>query len=105
MPRYKINVSPTVSRVVEADNIEEAKRIVTNEIVKGIVSPIYDDLYFDYTSGVEDRQLRRELAIADDDNDKRAVLTKRLGSDGFIQNTKGDFAITPEGMTELGLPF
>ena len=47
MPRYKINVSPTVSRVVEADNIEEAKRIVTNEIVKGVVSPIYDDLYFD----------------------------------------------------------
>jgi hypothetical protein len=105
MPRYKINVSPTVSRVVEADNIEEAKRIVTNEIVKGVVSPIYDDLYFDYTSGVDDRQLRRELAIADNDDDKRAVLTKRLGSDGFIQNTKGDFAITPEGMTELGLPF
>ena len=48
MQTYKINISPTVSNVVEANSLEEAIKKTKAEIAKGSLSKLYDDLFFDY---------------------------------------------------------
>ena len=57
MQTYKINISPTVSNVVEANSLEEAIKKTKAEIAKGSLSKFYDDLLFDYETGVPDKSL------------------------------------------------
>ena len=104
MPKYKINITPELSEIVEADSIEDAKKIVKAQIAKGAISPIYDKLYFDYDTGVKDLKLRRKLARAEitKPEEQDAVLRKFVGSDGFTRTTDGQLALTPTGLRNLG---
>src|SRR5210317_555032 len=133
MPKFRVNIAPGVSHVIEAKNEDEARKKTRAEIAKGAVSPFYDDLYFDYETCVdpkdervakEARGLRRTLGRAEIPEEENKVLRdimKRVqaakdpynqegiaqnfvGNDGFVRNTKGQLALTPRGLELLGLP-
>ena len=123
MQKYKVNIAEGVSQVVEARNPEEARQKVKAQIAKGAISPFYDKLYFDYETGVNYKDLRSKLGRAETDEEKdkvlrdlfnsirgvttaedqEAVLENKVGNDGFTRNTKGQLAITPKGLEDLGL--
>ena len=105
MQTYKINISPTVSNVVEANSLEEAIKKTKAEIAKGSLSKFYDDLLFDYETGVPDKSLRRKLARMETPEEQDNLLSTIVGSDGFVRNTKMQLALTPQGLERLGLPF
>jgi len=105
MQTYKINISPTVSNVVEANSLEEAIKKTKAEIAKGSLSKLYDDLFFDYETGVPDKSLRRKLARMETPVEQDNLLSNIVGSDGFVRNTKMQLALTPKGLERLGLPF
>jgi hypothetical protein len=125
MPKYKINISEDVFEFVEADSVEEARKKVKATIATGAVSPFYDKLNFDYETGVRGkferqidkgtekegvlRNLRAQLARAETGGiigfkEQDSVLSNFVGSSGFTRNTKGQVALTPTGLQELGLP-
>jgi hypothetical protein len=125
MPRYKVNISDGVFEFVDADTEDEAKKKVKAIIATGATSPFYDKLYFDYDTGVKGkferlvdkgteregnlRNLRAQLARAETSGvigmkEQDAVLSNFVGSSGFTRNTKGQIALTPTGLEELGLP-
>ena len=87
MPRYKINITPEVSQIVEANNIDDARKIVKAEIAKGVISPVYDELLFDYDTGVDDLRIRRLLGRAERLDEKERILQNYVGSSGFIKTT------------------
>tara|TARA_R100000664_G_scaffold6550_1_gene11622 strand:+ start:86 stop:3448 length:3363 start_codon:yes stop_codon:yes gene_type:complete len=120
MPRYKVNISDGVFEFVDADTEDEAKKKVKAIIATGAISPFYDKLYFDYDTGVRGkferlvdkgteregdlRNLRAQLARAETPREQETVLENFVGSSGFTRNTKGQVALTPVGLEELGLP-
>ena len=57
MPLYEVEISPGVYEDVEAANPDDARKIVKAQIAKGVLSPVYDDIFFDYDTGVDDLQL------------------------------------------------
>ena len=57
MPRFKVNISEGVSEIVEANTAEEARKKVKAIIAQGAMSPFYDELYFDYETGVDNKSL------------------------------------------------
>ncbi len=120
MPRYRVNISEGVSEIVDADTEDEAKKKVKAIIATGATSPFYDKLYFDYDTGVKGkferlvdkgteregdiRNLRAQLSRAETTREQETVLENFVGSSGFTRNTKGQVALTPVGLEELGLP-
>ena len=125
MPKYKVNISDGVFEFVNADTEEEAKKKVKAIIATGAISPFYDKLNFDYETGVKGRferqidkgteregnlrNLRAQLARAETSGsigmkEQDMVLSNFVGSSGFIRNTRGQVALTPAGLEELGLP-
>jgi len=104
MPKYKINITPELSEIVEANSLDDARKIVKAQIAKGAISPIYDQLYFDYETGVKDLKLRRKLSRAEitKPEEQDALLRNFVGSDGFTRTTNGQLALTPQGLRELG---
>jgi len=120
MPRYRVNISEGVSEIVDADTEDEAKKKVKAIIATGATSPFYDKLYFDYDTGVKGkferlvdkgteregdlRNLRAQLSRAETPREQETVLENFVGSSGFTRNTKGQVALTPVGLEELGLP-
>ena len=104
MPRYKINITPEVSQIVEANNIDDARKILKAEIAKGVISPVYDELLFDYDTGVDDLRIRRLLGRAERLDEKEAILQNYVGSSGFIKTTDGQLALTPKGLRQRGHP-
>jgi hypothetical protein len=104
MPKYKINITPEVSQIVEANNIDDARKIVKAEIAKGVISPVYDELLFDYDTGVDDLRIRRLLGRAERLDEKEAILQNFVGSSGFIKTTDGQLALTPKGLRQRGHP-
>ena len=104
MPKYKINITPEVSQIVEANNIEDARKIVKAEIAKGVISPVYDELLFDYDTGVDDLRIRRLLGRAETLEEKESILSNYVGSSGFIKTTDGQLALTPKGLKQRGHP-
>ena len=123
MQKYKVNIAEGVSEIVEAENPEEARKKVKAQIAKGAISPFYDKLYFDYETGVNYKGLRSTLGRAETSKEKdkvlrnlfdsirgvttaedqEAVLENKVGNEGFTRNTKGQLAITPKGLEDLGL--
>ena len=123
MQKYKVNIAEGVSEIVEAENPEEARQKVKAQIAKGAISPFYDKLYFDYETGVNYKGLRSKLGRAETSEEKdkvlrdlfdsirgvttaedqEAVLENKVGNEGFTRNTKGQLAITPKGLEDLGL--
>ena len=136
MPLFRVAIAPGVAHVIDAATEEEARKKTRAEIAKGAVSPFYDDLYFDYETGVDPadlpkdaKSLRQKLGRAEvsgedpfkeqnkilDDLMKRVraskgpleqegILQNSVGSGGYIRNTKGQVALTPQGLQLLGLP-
>ena len=120
MPRYRVNISEGVSEIVDADTEDEAKKKVKAIIATGATSPFYDKLYFDYDTGVRGKfeklidkgteregdlkNLRAQLSRAETPREQETVLENFVGSSGFTRNTKGQVALTPVGLEELGLP-
>ncbi len=125
MPLFEVEIAKGISETVEADNEREARKKVKATIATGAVSPFYDKLNFDYETGVKGkferqidkgteregvlRNLRAQLARAETSGiigfkEQDSVLTNFVGSSGFIRNTKGQVALTPTGLQELGLP-
>jgi len=122
MPRFKVNISEGVSEIVEANTAEEARKKVKAIIAQGAMSPFYDELFFDYETGVDNKRLRRNLAMAETTEEQNKVLTNiiqatqksdtaseqdnilvnEVGEQGFTRNTKGQIALTPYGMKQLG---
>ena len=106
MPRYKVQITPTVFETVEANSPEEARRKVDTLIADKGTRDIFDKLYFDYDTGINTRGIRRKLAQAEVSkrgDERELVLDRIVGSGGHVKNTKGQIAITPTGMRELGL--
>ena len=58
MPKFRVNIAPGVSHVIEAKNEDEARKKTRAEIAKGAVSPFYDQLFFDYETGVDPRKIK-----------------------------------------------
>ena len=124
MQKFKVNISEGVSQIVEAENATEARQKVKAEIAKGAISPFYDKLYFDYETGVNYKGLRGKLGRTETEQeenkvlrdlfnsikgietaeDQDSVLENKVGNEGFTRNTKGQLALTPTGLEELGLP-
>jgi len=120
MPRYEVEISDGVSQTVEAENPSDARKKVKAIIATGATSPFYDKLYFDYDTGVRGkferlvdkgteregdlRNLRAQLSRAETPREQETVLENFVGSSGFTRNTKGQVALTPVGLEELGLP-
>ena len=117
MPRYKVNISDGIYEFVEADTEQEAKKKVKAIIATGAISPFYDKLHFDYETGVRGkferkvdegegglRNIRAQLGRAESAEEQDQVLTNFVGSSGFTRNTKGQIALNPAGLEELGLP-
>ena len=112
MPKFKVNISEGVSEVVEANNEEEARKKVKALIAQGALSPFYDELFFDYETGVDNKRLRRNLALAETTEEQNKAiqnifdevraqnepigqenkLVNEVGEQGFIRNTKGQIA-------------
>jgi len=123
MPKFKVNISEGVSEIVEAQTEDEARKKVKAIIAQGAMSPFYDELFFDYETGVDNKRLRRNLAMAETTEEQNKVianilnetqksetpieqeniLVNEVGEQGFTRNTKGQIALTPYGMKQLGL--
>jgi len=125
MPLFEVEISKGVSHRVEADNETDARKKVKSIIATGATSPFYDKLNFDYETGIKGkferqidkgteregnlRNLRAQLARAETSGiigikEQDTVLSNFVGSSGFTRNTKGQVALTPAGLEELGLP-
>jgi len=106
MESYTVQIAPGVTETVMATSPEEARRKVRILIADKGTRNIYDKLYFDYDTGVNKRGIRRKLAqaeISKRGDERELVLDRIVGSGGHVKNTKGQIAITPTGMRELGL--
>ena len=128
MPRYRVLIAPGVTHLIDAATEEEAKKKTRAEIAKGAVSPFYDDIYFDYETGVNiqegvGKSLRQKLGRAETqaeenkilndlmeqvqgtkgDIDREGVLQNAVGAKGYARNTKNQVALTPFGLRQLGL--
>ena len=104
MPLYEVEIAPGVYEDVEAANPDDARKIVKAQIVKGALSPVYDEMFFDYDTGVDDLQLRRLLSRAERFDEKESVLRNFVGGSGFIKTTDGQLALTPKGLRDRGQP-
>jgi hypothetical protein len=106
MESYTVQIAPGVTETVMAESPEEARRKVRILIADKGTRTIFDKLYFDYDTGVNKRGIRRKLAQAEVSkrgDERELVLDRIVGSGGHVKNTKGQIAITPTGMRELGL--
>ena len=106
MESYTVQIAPGVTETVMAESPEEARRKVRILIADKGTRTIFDKLYFDYDTGVNKRGIRRKLAqaeISKRGDERELVLDRIVGSGGHVKNTKGQIAITPTGMRELGL--
>ena len=123
MQIFDVEIAPGVVETVEAKNADEARKKVKAIIAQGAMSPFYDELYFDYETGVDNKRLRRNLAMAETTEEQNKVianilnetqksetpieqeniLVNEVGEQGFTRNTKGQIALTPYGMKQLGL--
>ena len=53
MARFRVVIAPGVAHIIDAANEDEARKKTKAEIAKGAVSPFYDELFFDYETGVD----------------------------------------------------
>ena len=93
MQRFKVNISPGVSQVVEAENSVEARQKVKAQIAKGAMSPFYDKLYFDYDTGVNVKGLRSSLGRAETDKEKDLVLKNLFESIKGVEEAEDQDAV------------
>jgi len=104
MPLYEVEIAPGVYEDVEAATPDDARKIVKAQIAKGVLSPVYDDIFFDYDTGVDDLQLRRLLSRAERYDEKESVLRNFVGRSGYTRTSDGQLALTPKGLRDRGQP-
>ena len=113
MPQYRVTLSDGKQVIKEASSPEEAKALIRRDIEqvnffnnKNAETAAYlDDYLFDNDEGVPNiKGLRSELAQAETLEERENVATTLLGSRGYTYNSKGEMALTHEGLRRLGLP-
>tara|TARA_B110000211_G_scaffold223945_1_gene274452 strand:+ start:3150 stop:6371 length:3222 start_codon:yes stop_codon:yes gene_type:complete len=113
MKTYNVKLAKGVFVRVNADNPEDAAAKAKAEIAKREGSIAYDKVYFDYETGIQNNALRAQLAVAEDfyrkDGEyvaeKENVLNRfpGIGPTGYVRDSKGSYALTPEGQAGIGL--
>mgnify|MGYP003648634920 CR=1 FL=1 len=113
MEIYDVKLAEGVVVRVNADNPEDAKAKAKAVIAKREGSIAYDKVYFDYETGIQNNALRAQLAVAEDfyrkDGEyvaeKENVLNRfpGIGPSGYVRDSKGSYALTPEGQAGIGL--
>ena len=107
MPNFNFRVTDDLTVPIQADNQQDALKILKAELAKKEASPAFDAYYFDYEKGLKSKKLRSLLGLAEKRDqsgkelEKEQLLQNYVGSRGFTYNTKGDLAITPEGQKTL----
>ena len=107
MPTYNFRLTDDLTVPIQAANQEDALKILKAEIAKREASPAFDQFYFDYEKGLKNKKLRALLGIAEGRDqagkelEKENILKNYAGAKGFIYNTKGDLALTPDGQKKL----
>ena len=74
MEIFEVGISPGVTETVEAKNADEARKKVKALIAQGALSPFYDELFFDYETGVNNKKLRRNLALAETTEEQNKAI-------------------------------
>ena len=111
MQSFRIQIAPGQIVNVEAENIQEArakleqdiKRVNTFKAARIASVPYLDNILFDYERGVPDRRLRRKLARAETPEERYLVAENHLGKGGFTVNSRGQIAATAQGLQRLGM--
>ncbi len=113
MPKYRIKLADGTRVFKEANSPEEARALV-NEDIRQVnvfnnknreVTKYLDNYLFDYDEGVPNTKgLRSELAQAETLEERENVATRIVGSRGYTYNSKGQMALTHDGLRRLGLP-
>ncbi len=113
MPQFRVTLANGTKVIKEANSPEEARAMVTEDIRQvnyfnnknKEVTKYLDNYLFDYDKGVPNTKgLRSELAQAETLEERENVATSIVGSRGYTYNSKGEMALTHEGLRRLGLP-
>jgi hypothetical protein len=113
MPQFRVTLADGTKVIKEANSAEEARALVTEDIRQvnffnnknKEVTGYLDNYLFDYDTGVPNTKgLRSELAQAETLEERENVATSIVGSQGYTYNSRGEMALTHEGLRRLGLP-
>lgn len=80
---------------------EKALQTVREYLAKEGTAKLVEEEDFDYQTGIQNKFLRAQLDMAENVEEKEAVLQRYAGSNGFIRDTRGNMAITPIGQQRL----
>ena len=104
MPIYQIQIADGVVVQQEADTPQEAAALVKTKIATKAAGQYYDQLAFDYETGVPNVQgLRSLLGRMETREEQDVLLTSKVGSNGFTRDSKDNLALTHSGLDKLGL--
>ena len=78
MRTYQIQLTDDLTVPVRANSQEEAVQIIKAEILKKEASPLFDQTYFDYETGINVPSLRAALARQEKRTEKENVLRAYL---------------------------
>ena len=107
MPTFNFKLTDDLTVPIQAENQQDALKILKAELARKEASPAFDNFYFDYDKGLKNIKLRGLLGLAEKRDqtgrelEKEDILKNYAGAKGFIYNTKGDLALTPEGQKKL----
>ena len=90
---------PGFKLVDEHPSLEDSAKSMAGDVFSALLR---HDKEFDY-SGVPAARFRAALSRADTDQERKAFLDKSVGKDGYTNDSFGRLALTPDGMTKLGL--
>ena len=104
MQIFDVEIAPGVVETVEAQNADEARKKVKAIIAQGAMSPFYDELFFDYETGVDNKKLRRNLSMAETTEEQNKVIQniiqgtqkskEPIAQENFLLNEVGEMGIT-----------
>jgi citrate lyase gamma subunit len=110
MRDFTFEITPGNFITKEANTVDEALKLVKADLAIKASLPELDNILFDYESGVPNiKGIRTKLGRVEVGpkmiEEQDSVLENIVGSKGFARNSKGQLAITPEGMENLGLTY
>ena len=108
MPRYRVTVGDSGESVLvdapdESTAREKVRRDINTQLVKQAGQSYLDDVLFDYETGVQDAFFRQRLGRAETFEEREKVATNYVGDSGFLYNSRGQMALTPDGQRSLGI--
>ena len=104
--KYDIKVAEDAVIRVEADDLDEAISKAREVYKTQVGSKNYDQINFDYETGLQNNKMRGLLGLAEKrvggrEVEREQVLLNYVGPEGFTYNTKMDLALTPIGQKRL----